>query len=45
MGTLRSDDGTYMQDWDNELHPTFSGFKTIVDKCWIPILAREGYAG
>ncbi len=39
-----SSGANYTQDWDNELHPTFAGFKSIVDQRWIPILAREGYA-
>ena len=30
-GVLRSDDQSYMQDWDNKLHPTFSAFKSIMD--------------
>ncbi len=42
-GVLRQD-ANYMEDWDNELHPTFSGFRQIVDRGWIPILRREGYA-
>ncbi|ATE62232.1 hypothetical protein [Thauera sinica] len=32
------------KDWDNELHPTQAGFGQVVDKCWIPVLARHGYA-
>jgi hypothetical protein len=42
-GVLRQD-ADYKDDWDNELHPTFSGFKRVVDQRWIPILRREGYA-
>lgn len=42
-GALRRDTH-YQDDWDNELHPTFSGFKTVVEKKWIPVLRREGYA-
>jgi hypothetical protein len=42
-GVLRQD-ANYRQDWDNEMHPTFSGFEQIVDQRWIPILRREGYA-
>jgi hypothetical protein len=34
----------YGEVWDNELHPTFGGFESIVDLRWIPVLAREGYA-
>jgi hypothetical protein len=43
LGVLRQD-ANYREDWDNELHPTFSGFKKIVDQRWIPVLRREGYA-
>ncbi|MCB1905865.1 MAG: hypothetical protein KDH15_00720 [Rhodocyclaceae bacterium] len=34
----------YKKDWDNELHPSASGFRQIVDRCWIPLLAQHGYA-
>jgi hypothetical protein len=43
LGVLRQD-ANYREDWDNELHPTFSGFKKIVDQRWIPVMRREGYA-
>jgi len=42
-GTLR-DGPDYKKDWDNELHPTPSGFRKIVDKCWVPVLRSIGYA-
>jgi hypothetical protein len=42
-GVLRQD-ANYKADWDNEMHPTFAGFKQVVDKKWIPVLRREGYA-
>lgn len=42
-GVLRRD-ADYRSDWDNELHPTFSGFKDIVAQRWLPVLRREGYA-
>lgn len=41
-GCLKSPD--YEKDWDNELHPSAHGFKRVVDKCWIPVLAQHGYA-
>lgn len=41
-GCLASDN--YKKDWDNELHPTQAGFKQVVDRCWIPVLAQHGYA-
>lgn len=34
----------YKMDWDNELHPTSDGFKRVVEQCWIPVLAAQGYA-
>ncbi len=42
-GVLRQETD-YKSDWDNEMHPTFSGFTQIIDQKWIPILRREGYA-
>jgi hypothetical protein len=42
-GVLRQD-ANYKDDWDNELHPTFSGFTKIVDQRWIPVLRSAGYA-
>ncbi len=40
---LRSD-AQYQDDWANELHPTADGFDQLVEQCWIPLLARLGYA-
>jgi hypothetical protein len=34
----------YQDDWDNELHPTSSGFDRIVDEKWIPVLQQAGIA-
>jgi hypothetical protein len=42
-GTLRSGTG-YKQDWDNELHPTQSGFGKIVDAALIKQMAALGFA-
>jgi hypothetical protein len=42
-GVLRND-RNYHKDWDNEMHPTWSGFRKIVDQRWIPELARWGIA-
>ena len=42
-GTLRTDDN-YKKDWDNELHPTNSGFNQIVEKKWIPQFQALGFA-
>jgi hypothetical protein len=42
-GVLRQD-ADYMQDWDNELHPTVAGFRQIVDQRWMPVLRLAGYA-
>ena len=41
--TLDSGPG-YPADWDNELHPTRSGFDKIVDRKWIPVLEGLGIA-
>ena len=41
--TLDSGPG-YQADWDNELHPTRSGFDKIVDRKWIPVLQVLGIA-
>jgi hypothetical protein len=43
LGVL-SQGADYQEDWDNELHPTFSGFKKIVDQRWIPVLRDQRYA-
>jgi hypothetical protein len=40
-GTL-SRGADYQADWDNELHPTAAGFDRIIDRCWVPVLARHG---
>ena len=42
-GVLRND-LNYQKDWDNEMHPTWSGFRKMVDQRWIPELARWGIA-
>lgn len=42
-GTLRTGE-QYQTDWANEMHPTPTGFNTIVDHKWIPVLAALGYA-
>lgn len=34
----------YQNDWDNELHPTRTGFDQIVAKKWLPVLRRAGIA-
>jgi hypothetical protein len=39
-GALRSDKANYMTDWDNELHPTPSGFDTVVASKWLPQLQQ-----
>jgi hypothetical protein len=33
-------DRHYRKDWDNEMHPSWSGFRKIVDQRLIPELAR-----
>jgi hypothetical protein len=40
---LRSD-AQYLDDWANELHPTFDGFDKLVEQRWIPLLRQLGYA-
>jgi len=35
---------SHHDDWDNELHPTRSGFDKIVDLKWIPLLQQLGIA-
>jgi hypothetical protein len=42
-GILQSGNG-YRDDWDNEMHPTPSGFAKIVQQSWIPVLRTRGYA-
>jgi hypothetical protein len=42
-GVLRAD-RNHQKDWDNEMHPSWSGFRKIVDQRWIPELARWGIA-
>lgn len=42
-GTLDSG-GAYQADWDNELHPTWSGFHKVVDRCWIPAFQQRNLA-
>jgi hypothetical protein len=42
-GVLRHD-RHYQQDWENEMHPAWRGFKRLVDERWIPELARWGIA-
>jgi hypothetical protein len=41
--TLDSGAG-YLNDWDNELHPTRAGFDKIVGLKWIPLLQQLGIA-
>jgi hypothetical protein len=33
LGTLKR------AQWGNEMHPTKAGFKVLVEKCWVPVLA------
>lgn len=40
---LRSD-AQYLDDWANELHPTFDGFDKLVEQRWNPLLRQLGYA-
>jgi len=42
-GTLDSG-ANYTADWDNELHPTASGFDRIVRQRWLPVLRQAGIA-
>ena len=42
-GTLRRD-AQYRSDWDNEMHPTASGFDAIIEQHWIPALQAVGWA-
>jgi hypothetical protein len=42
-GTLTAG-AKYQDDWDNELHPTGSGFDRIVDQHWIPTFQQLGLA-
>lgn len=43
-GTLSGPAGDYRKDWDNELHPSPSGFAKIFEKCWLPLLIQNGIA-
>jgi hypothetical protein len=43
-GTLSSDPANYQDDWDNELHPTSSGFDKIINQHWIPTFRQLGLA-
>jgi len=43
LGTLRIAPETYRQDWDNELHPTASGFTKLVRGPWLTQLAALGF--
>lgn len=36
--------GAYKQDWDNEMHPTGSGFDKIFQTSWLPVLKSAGLA-
>jgi len=42
LGTLRSAPETYQQDWDNELHPTATGFTKLARGPWLTQLAALG---
>lgn len=43
LGTLRTLPTTYKQDWDNELHPTASGFSQLARGPWLTQLAALGF--
>ncbi len=43
LGTLRTSPTTYKQDWDNELHPTASGFTQLARGPWLTQLAALGF--
>jgi hypothetical protein len=43
-GVLDRSPANYRKDWDNEMHPTISGFAKVVDQRWIPMLQNLGYA-
>jgi hypothetical protein len=43
-GVLDGSAAGYAADWDNEMHPTISGFNKVVDQTWIPVLAAVGIA-
>jgi hypothetical protein len=37
-------DGTYRDDWANEMHPTNLGFRCIFEQAWLPRLFEHGIA-
>jgi hypothetical protein len=41
-GTLSTNPAHYKQDWENELHPTSAGFRSILEKAWFPKLQSFG---
>ena len=43
LGTLRTAPATYKQDWDNELHPTKSGFTKLARGAWLTQLDALGF--
>ena len=43
LGVLSTAKSTYKTDWDNELHPSRSGFKKIARQVWLPELAKLGF--
>ena len=43
LGVLSTAKSTYKDDWDNEFHPSRSGFKKIARQVWLPELAKLGF--
>lgn len=43
-GTLPTSAQEYGNYWTNEMHPTNLGFKTIIERQWLPALAQYGIA-
>ncbi len=43
LGTLRTGLATYKQEWDNELHPTKSGFTKLAKGAWLTQLDALGF--
>lgn len=37
-------DGTYRDDWANQMHPTNLGFRCIFEQGWLPRLFEHGIA-
>jgi hypothetical protein len=43
-GVLSTAPADYKNDWDNEFHPTISGFGKIVSQRWIPVMQKVNFA-